>query len=324
MRALLIAILLTGCLNEEGETDMENLGRWERLSKGQALGKKQVITVATQPAGGVAVSGNVDLLDIRGNDGDATEMVVTLIPPTAILQVDLPGGIFPPDFQNLTTSYRYDTLYTKGVPALPITQDFTAPPAIAIVSWGIGGTEARAEVDFSYGATINVQGSFLRVSAFIDVPTETFYPGMAVVLGAFVGPGNTGRTNAQRTYFISTLEDSADAVYFGYPTFGYGANGYIAAAGPGPNPPGRRLYPVPPFAKQVWILGQDKAGVQPYVFDADLEFYRDIYSNKPVGTRHVGIENPGPISVPNGAGYWTMHNNGATQKQVSATFDLSI
>jgi hypothetical protein len=306
---------------------MENLGRWERLSKGQALGKKQVITVATQPAGGVAVSGTVDLIDIRTTgrgDEDACEMVVTLLPPTAILLSNLPGGVFPQDPQNLTTSYPYDTLYAAGVPGLPATEDFTAPPAIAIVEWGVGGAQARAEVDFSYGATINVQGSFLRVKGFIDVPTETFYPGMAVTLGAFVGPGNTGRSNAQRTYYISRLEDAADPVFFGYPTFGYGPNGYIAAAGPGPNPPGRRLYPIPPFAKTLWILGQDLAGVQPYAFDADLEYYRDIYSNKPIGNYHIGTENPGPIPVPNGAGYWTIHNNAATQKQVTASFDLSI
>jgi hypothetical protein len=301
---------------------MENLGRWERLSKGQALGKKQVITVATQPAGGVAVSGTVDLIDIRTTgrgDEDACEMVVTLLPPTAILLSNLPGGVFPQDPQNLTTSYPYDTLYAAGIPALPATEDFTAPPAIAIVEWGVGGAQARAEVDFSYGATINVQGSFLRVKGFIDVPTETFYPGMAVTLGAFVGPGNTGQTNAQRSYWISRLETVAAG---GFPTFGYGPNGYIAAAGPGIA--GTRLYPVPPFAKRAWVLGQDLAGVSPYAFDADLHFFRDIYAAKPVGSYHVGIENPGPISVPNGAGYWTIHNNAATQKQAAVSFDLSI
>lgn len=52
------------------------------------------------------------------------------------------------------------TLFTeaKGV-------RFPGPPAVALLKWGVGGTQASAEVDFLHGVSLALPASFIRVDA---------------------------------------------------------------------------------------------------------------------------------------------------------------
>jgi len=318
VRALLATIaLLTGCLNE-GDEDMgaiETLGRWERLSKGQALGKRIVINVPPA-AFGTQRPGAVDLLRINGRDEDACQIAITLIPPEGRMLAEFPGGAFPPDTQNIS-GYRTPASYIDSFP-LPAGGYF-APPAVAIVRWGVGGVQSIAEVDFSSGAVVNVVASFVSVTAFVDLPAESFPEGVSVLLGAFVGPGFPKANNAQRSYNVQTLLPGAGS----FPDVAYGANGYITPlAG---RPP---LFPIPPHAKQIWVLATDPNVVgdgTANTLDADIIFYRDTVTPlSKVGAFSVTNARPGPVPVPNGAVFWSIENRVGVSQNLMVTFDLTI
>lgn len=333
MRAWIASMVavLNGCTTvdlaptaDDQGADQVMCDTWDQLTSGQTIGKRMIITAASQPSGGVAVSGQVDLINFRGDDADACQMVVTLTPPQAFMQNDLPGGVFPVDPQNLTLMRTWDTFYSS-----PPAVDFTVPPAVAIVRWGIGGVESLAEVDFSHGLTINLQASFLRVSAFLDIPAGTFYPGTVVQLGAFAGPGRARRGQAQRSYAVNTVSPVADAVDHGWPTVGYGANGYTTVIPsvtlPAPATGRARLFPVPPFAKTLAVISNKVTMAIPFATaDMDLVFFRDILGNKPCGAYHITANTPGPVAVPNGAAYWTLHNNTADEQNAVGVFDLDL
>lgn len=322
MRALLITavlLTLTGCLNEEGEDEMstiETLGRWERLSKGQALGKRIVIAVPDLPFGAQR-PGTVDMIQIKGDDRDACQIAVTLIPPKARVVTEMQGGVFPPDAQTIAGTRTPASLFASPPPG----GVYFAPPAVAVVQWGIGGVQSEAEVDFSSGAVINLNASFVRVGAFIDLPAESFPVGVAIELGAFVGPGFPKSPSGQRSYNVLTLLAGPN----GFPDLAYGPNGYITPLG-GLAP----LFPVPNHAKQVTVLATDPNVVGPSpspttnTLDADIIFYRNNTATSPAGAFHVTNARPGPIPVPNGAVYWSVQNNVATSQNLQVIFDLNI
>ena len=314
MRALLIvAVLLTGCLNE-GDDDMttiETLGRWERLSQGQALGKRIVIAVPNLPFGAQR-PGTVDMLQIKGEDRDACQIAITLIPPKARVQPEFPGGVFPPDVQTVAGTRSPASMFASP----PAGGVYFAPPAVALIQWGIGGVQSEAEVDFSNGAVVNVTASFVRVGAFIDLPAESFPVGVAVELGAFVGPGYPRSPSAQRTYDLQTLLAGAR------PDLAYGDKGYITPlAGKQP------LFPVPPHAKYVNVLAVDPnvgAPLTANTLDADIVFFRNNTAGALAGSFHVTNARSGPVAIPNGAVYWSMQNFVATSQHIIAVFDLDI
>lgn len=308
---LTVAVILAGCVDTDtGEEDMSN-ERWERLSKGQGLGKRVVIAVP--PTGfGEQRPGSVDILQIRGQDENACQLSITLLPPEFAPLSELNGGVFPRDLQALST-----TRYNNSILSSPPPANFVAPPAIAVIKWGIGGVQAVAEVDFSNGAVVNVTASFLRVDVFVDLPSESLPEGTAVVLGAFVGPGWPKPNNAQRTYNVLPLLGGS------FPEFSYGANGYFI---PAPGEPG--MYPTPFFGKTVWVIANDPNVAAPNTLntlDANLIFYRDIAATILAGSYRVSNTNPGPIPVPNGAMYWSVQNNApAISQTLEVVFDLAI
>lgn len=311
---IVIAALLTACTNatlDEPEEGYPMCYTWPELSNGQPLGKKIVIPVPTGAGIPAPRPGAVDILQLKnGYDGLACQLSVTLLPPQYVPASALPGGVFPRDVQAITGE-RYNDSIISTPPAI-----FTGAPAIAVIEWGIGGVQAHAEVDFSNGAVVNIHASFVRVKAFIDIPSQSPTEAVAVILGAFVGPGWPRTPGAQRTYVVSPLQAGPG----GFPQFSYGSNGYFLAVGAG-------VYPVPFYGKSVQLYGINQLAVPPAVlntFDADIVFFRDVALGIPLGSFHVTSTRPGPVQVPNGAQFWTLQNNAADSHLVSAIFDLSI
>lgn len=88
------------------------------------------------------------------------------------------------------------------------------PRASAIVEWGNGGLQSRAEIDFLIGCAFSVPCSFLRVIGRNDEDTNDIAPG-SVRLGAFAA--YLQRTGSiahapQRTIVYPTLAPGASAV----------------------------------------------------------------------------------------------------------------
>lgn len=308
---ILIAIASFACVTDPANEESPVCYNWPELSNGQPLGKR--IVIAVPPTGfGEPRPGSVDMLQLDGKrDALACQVTVTLLPPQYVPMSSLPGGSFPQNIQTITGERYNDSLLQTPPPA-----NFVAPPAIAIVRWGVGGVQSIAEVDFSNGAVVNLTATFVRVSAFVDLPSQSLPEGAAVVLGGFIGPGWAKGPNAQRTYDVLPL------LALGYPEFSYGPRGYFL---PAPGNPG--MYPVPAYGKLAMVYGTDPNVLAPgtaNTLDANLIFYRDVQATILAGSFHVTNDRPGPIYVPNGAMYWSVQNNVAISQQLSVAFDLGI
>ena len=282
---------------------------WGFLAQGRQLGKRVVCPFVSANSASQAQTPTVDMLNIQGNDEHAHQCLLTLCPPEIINTSNLNSAAKQAAvvLQNQTGESgnidEANTLNQVGgvVGASPQQVSWANP--IAIVKWGIGGAECRAEIDFANGITVSLAASWLRVSAMVEssgLSTSTF----PYVLRAFVGPGWPRYNPAQRTYVMGPIANGAES----------------------------SVFTVPRFAKSLRIVASDGSNNPPKMACA-VSFWRD--PTGPTGGLGVGDflqagDTFDPIPIPNGAYFFTVlgkyaaSGGGFVTPQYSAIFDLDI
>lgn len=274
---------------ERENARLEPLQAFFRLAKDQGLGKKSVIIYRASDE--LAQPSPVDMLEIRGDDLDATPLQVTLGQPLAVprrladLQIDT---------QNITGEFSAAQIGDADYPGT--IHPIAWPPFVATIEWGVGGARSRAFVDFVNGATVNLgPASFVRVHAAVP-PDAIHEPGTtgAYVLSAFIGPGRPRDGIAQRTIYCGQI---------------------LAGAG-------GDVLVVPPFAKRATVIGCDVA--PPNVTVAYVTFYRSPDATNPIGSFIVNGNQPLPFNVPNGGQYAVVTSGMVTPQRFALCFELGI
>lgn len=270
--------------------DRPGLSTWGRLAKGGSLGKSSVLVYdGTNNADQVAA---VQVLQLEGDDLDALQLCITLLPPRVfpISFADLPN-----DPQNLTTSADNNEVPASDFPGTGAPINW--PPFEAVVEWGVGGCRARAFVDYLDGVSFNVIASFVRVYAAI---TQGPAGGLsntsaAYQLAAFVGPGWARTGTAQKTIYLGTILNA-------------GASPVIA---------------VPPFARRVTVIGCDTT-TPPNLTAGTIRFSQSPDGNQNVGNFFFNGNQPLSFPVPNGGQYFFVENTIGVSALMAAVFELGI
>jgi len=274
---------------ERENAHLEPLQAFFRLAKDQGLGKKSNLIYinsddAPQPS-------PVDILEIRGDDLDATPLQVTLGRPLAIPRRLADISL---DMQNATGEFSAAEIGADDYPgtASPIAW----PPFVAIIEWGVGGARSRAFVDFVCGTTVNLGPcSFVRVHG--AVPQDAIHePGTTGVytLSAFVGPGRPRDGIAQRTVYCGSIAGGADG----------------------------DIFVIPPYAKRATAIGLDV--LPPNVTVCYVTFFRSPDGSNPIGSYVVNGNQPLPFNVPNGAQYASITSGMGTAQRFALCFELGI
>jgi hypothetical protein len=276
--------------------DRPGLSPFGRLAKGQPLGKSSILLYdatrdVIQPAG-------VDMLQVEGDNLDACQLLITLAAPRVIplpfitvSQLDLQNVSGEEDNQQVTTGNFPGTL-------APVSW----PPLEAIIEWGVGGTTARAVIDYVNGVTVNVVASYLRVHAVVAQTAasgEIVGTSAAYYLAAFVGPGWAKTGTAKRTVYIGTVSDDAGE---------------------------SDVFDVPKFARRATIVGCDTSS-PPNPTIATLRFWQSsdgVAGGNNVGNFAQSALEPGPFDVPNAAQYFSVVNQSAVPMKFSVIFELAL
>jgi len=269
--------------------DRPGLSPWGRLCRGQPLGKKTVLVYNARDT--ARQSALVPILKVEGDDMDAQQVMVTLLPPL-IINLPFAPSLFTGGTQNLTGEQNNleSTGNFPGTPAPPLW-----PPFEAVVEWGVGGAGSRASFDFVNGACVpNLAASWIRVHAVIPRDTPVTGTSAAYVLYAFVGPG-PGVGAAQKTVWVGNL-----------------AAGIESAA-----------FPVPRFARRAYVVGADPAAV-PAATSATLRFWQDNAKTSCVGNFVFSGGQPLPFDVPNGAMFASVLSGMGVAARFGIVYNLSI
>jgi hypothetical protein len=264
------------------------LSPWGRFSKQGSPGKSSIIVYNGTDNGDQVAS--VQVLQLEGDDADACQCCITLLPPRVST---IEYALLQTDPQNLTTTLDSNEVPTGVFPgtALPIAW----PPFEAVIEWGIGGARARAYVDFLNGTTLNVIASFVRVyGAVAQGPgVDLANTSAAYQLSAFVGPGWTKTGTAQKTVFVGEIANEASSA----------------------------VVTVPPFARRVTIAG---AAVPPNITVGYITFSQSPDGTNPVGSFIVNGNQPNTFPVPAAGQYFSLFNQTGALIQMAAIFELSI
>ena len=300
---------------------------WSKLSQGRTIGKR-VNFLFDSTVNGVQRGSTIPFLQIQGNNNDALQLAITLIPPGMIPIQQFPGAVISQSEALIATGDRTnDDLYLH--PPSPIPADISFGNYVCVCEWGIGGVQSKVEVDFSNGLVLNICAAWVRLSAYIDsLPIAPTFDHV-IVLGAYVGPGFPKANNAQRTFWVGNINRPITPPGAAgppvYPNVG------LNNTNPNPNgPPFPNGYPIPFFAKQVSVLGWGPVAGLPFSsinnLDCNIHFSRNVFFTELVGTFHFTNDRSGPVIVPNGAYYWTLQQNTApaVPVQASVVFDLAI
>lgn len=273
--------------------DRPGLTAFGRLAKGQPLGKTSTFIYRSEDPDPQLSS--QDLLRIAGDDLDACQMTITLLPPR--VQVE--------EFAELSISVETDpaaTITNSEVSSTDFPGDvapMTWPPLEAVIEWGVKGAQARAVVDYVNGVVINVTASFVNVRAMISQGEEAGVEGTsaAYLVGAFIGPGWAKQTSARRTVFIGAVGAGVESAVFA----------------------------VPKFASRVLVVSQD-AGAIPTVLAAFIRFWQSPDGQpggKCVGSFYQSGNQPVAFEVPNGAAYFSVYNQSA-DATIAVIFELAL
>lgn len=263
-----------------------------RLAKGQPLGKSSILPYDAsldriQPAA-------VPILQVEGDDLDASQLCITLAPPRVI---PLPFiEVSELDIQNQTGEQDNSEITADNFPGdiAPIQW----PPLEAVIEWGIRGASSRAIVDYVNGVTVNVIASYLRVYATVtqsEASGEITGTSALYYLTAFVGPGWTKTGTAKRTIYIGTIAQNAASLVFD----------------------------VPRFARTAMVVGCDTT-VPANITVATLRFWQSPDGTNNVGNFFQSSNQPGPFAVPNGAQYFSVENGSAVGMKFSVIFELAL
>lgn len=274
--------------------DRPGLSPWGRFCRGQPLGKKTVLVYNANDTG--RQSAPVSILKVEGDDLDAVPVTVTLLPPLIIPLAFAPQLFLHQGIQNLTgeqTNLENDGANFPGTSAPTVW-----PPFEAILEWGVGGSSARASVDFSNGATVtNLAASWIRVHAAVPRNTPVTGTSAAYVLYAFAGPGTGvgGAGLGQRTIWIGDV-----------------LAGDESAASP-----------VPRFARRATVVSADPASPPPTT-SAILRFWQDSAKTSCVGNYVIGGAQPLPFRIPNGAMFASVFSTMDVAARMGILYDLAI
>jgi len=269
--------------------DRPGMSAWGRLSRGGALGKKTVLVYRNNAD--EAQRAETSILEIQGDDMDARQIALTLLPPLAIR---LPfSETLARDPQNKTGEQGNEQYLSGNFPGT--SAPIAWPPIEAVVSWGIGGASSQAIVDFVNGCTVNLVASFLRVHA--RVPANTGFSGTSALytLAAFVGPGWPRPGSATKTVY--------------YPTIGSGAESVAL--------------PVPPYARSACVLNRDDAGT-PVATNATLRLWQSPNKTLSAGNLAFGGSSTLPQPISAAAMYASVLNGSATGSGFAVVYELSI
>lgn len=306
---------------------------WTALIQDKTIGKR--IAIGAQSTDSGIVQGNsLNILQVAAPNEFAQQLQIVLSSPKLVPDFQFPGGIVPTDgtIQDASGDRDNYDFYRHPNPA----GDVSWMQAIAVIEWGIGGVQYKAEVDFLNGLCINLVASWVRVGAFIDAvfinnDVQVILSGGAYIVSAFIGPGYPKSNNAQRTFYIGEVTEPANVIWRGFPKYGYGN---INETDPALAPLFGKvnLFPIPYFAKTATVIAyrDDGSGV-PLPWDLDIIFYRDVRSLWSLGHYHFTPDIREPCRIPNGAMYFSVRNRVPGNPQivpptfpVSVIFDLAI
>lgn len=286
-----------GYLPRPGE-DRPALSPWARLSRGGALGKKASINFRAGSAH--KQRSLVSILSAEGDDADARQLTVTLLPPLVVPEAfEETLALLRP--QNRTGEQNNFQIQSR--PTFPgLLVPIQWPPIEAIIEWGVGGTSSQVAVDFVNGSTVNVVASYIRVFAAIVSGEDIDITGTSAtyVVSAFVGPGFPRPGSAQKTTYIGQVDSLAESAVFA----------------------------VPRFAKSATVVGCDPAGAPIVeVTVATLRFWQSpdgSAGGNNVGNFVISGAQPQPFDVPAGAAYATVINGMSVASRMSILYNLSI
>lgn len=271
--------------------DRPGLSPWGRLCAGGAMGKTTLVPYSalatkTQPSA-------FPMLQLQGDDMDATQLVITLAPPQVIA---LAPADVPENIQSAPSGGQGNDEVTLGNfpgSGAPIQW----PPLEAVVQWGVGGSSTQAVLDYVNGVTFSVTASWVRVLAQISqnhVNGDISGTPAQYVVGAFVGPGVTFSPNAQRTVYVDSIANNASSLVF----------------------------EVPRFARRALVVGCDPAAAATTA--ATLSFWQSPNATHNVGNFFQSGNQPGPFLIPNAAQYFTVTNTSGTDMLMSVVFELAL
>lgn len=268
------------------------LSPFGRLAKGQPLGKSSILPYdatqnRVQPA-------SVPILQVEGDDLDASQLCITLAPPRVIPLPFIEASEL--DIQNQTGEQDNSEVTTGNFPGevTPIQW----PPLEAVFEWGIRGASCRAIVDYVNGVTVNVVASYLRVYAAVTQSEDSGgITGTSALyyLTAFVGPGWTRTGTAKRTVFIGTIADGDASLVFD----------------------------VPRFARRAMVVGCDSS-TPANVTVATVRFWQSPDGTNNVGNFFQSSNQPVSFDVPNAAQYFSVENGSGVAMKFAVIFELAL
>jgi hypothetical protein len=262
------------------------------------MGKRSVIIFNAD--GGEKQRSPVPILQLRGDDADACQLVITLSTPAVVPQA-FERTLAEINGQNI--SGEQDNLQIQSRPSFPgLLVPIRWPPVEAIIEWGVGGGQSRAAVDFLNGSTVSITASFVRVFAAIVSGVDSNISGTsaAYVLGASIGPGFARPDTAQKTVYVGEV-------------------GSLAESG---------VFAIPRFARSAYVVGCDpQAGPAVSITVATLRFWQSpdgVAGGNNVGNFVCSGAQPLPFLIPSGAAYASVINGMGVASRMSIVYNLAI
>ena len=274
--------------------DRPGLSPFGRLARGQPLGKSSILlyngdSSRPQPSA-------VQMLQLEGDDMDATQLNITLVTPRVIPLSYATVSAGDINQQNLTGEQANDQVSPTNFPGAfgPVRW----PPLEAVIEWGVRGASASAVVDYVNGMTVNVVASFLRVYATVSQSQSIGgFAGTsaAYYLAAFVGPGWTKPGTAQRTVYVGELDANTES----------------------------GVFDIPRFARRAYLVSASGDATPP-VTVGYLRFWQSPNGNHNVGNYFQSGNQPVGFDIPNGAQYFTVQSGLGETALFDVIFELAL
>lgn len=262
------------------------LSPFGRLAMGGVLGVRSILIYDSEVP--TVQEAENDMINVRGDDLDAGQLVVTLHPPRVIplrFEAVIHGRL---DRQNLTGEQSNSQVSLDH---------FRWPPLEAEVEFGVGGTSTTVVVDYVNGVTLTLPASFLRVRAIVSQSKKNggiSGTSAAYHLAAHVAPG-FAESHAQRTVFVGHVDNNEDS----------------------------DVFDLPKLAKIAVLMGtRVDHHKRPALTVGWIRFWQD-----PDGHHGVGDFFASPvdrIEVPNGAMYFSVFNESGRKMKMSVVFELGL
>lgn len=273
--------------------DRAGLSPFGRLAMGGNFGKSSIL-IYDQHARGVQQS-EVVMIDLQGDDLDASQLILTLHPPRVI----------PRSFDEVRARLDQQNLTGEQTNAEVTTGDFPGthhpirwPPLEAIIEFGVGGVNTKVVVDYMNGVTLSVVASFLRVHALVTQNKDSgavVGTSAAYYLAAHVGPG-FAEAHVQRTIFVGSVDNRRES----------------------------DVITVPSFAKIATLIGcRERQHRHPTLTIGWIRFWQDPNGAHCVGDFFVS-DHQCRVEVPNAAQYFSVFNESGHEMKLSVIFELGL